>query len=112
MSATVEAPPVVEQWAVVEVMGHRFHAGRISEKIIAGHGFLQVEALSVSADGDERWETVLYAPSALFSIRPGTEERVRREAPRWYPPSQHLSLDAGTYPIDEDLDENDEEDPF
>lgn len=90
------------EWAVVEVMGHRFHAGRVSEQFVAGHGFLKVEALAVSADGDERWSTVLYTPSALFSIRPGTEEQVRKEAPRWYPDRPAAALDPGRYPVDDD----------
>jgi hypothetical protein len=103
-----------ESWAVVEVMGHRFHAGKISEQIVAGGGFLKVEALTVGAtDGEEHWTTVLYAPSALFSIRPGTEESVRKQAPRFYPSSDGaLALDPARYPIDEDLDDGDDEEPF
>jgi hypothetical protein len=95
-------------WAVVEVMGHRFHAGKISEQIIAGSGFLKVEALSVPAggEGEERWSTILYQPSALFSIQPGTEEQVRAQAPKYYPPRPDApALTPGRYPIDDDLDE-------
>lgn len=95
-------------WAVVEVMGHRFHAGKISEQIIAGSGFLKVEALSVSAEDPtvEQWTTVLYQPSALFSIRPATEEQVRREAPKFYPARPSApALTPGRYPLDDDLED-------
>lgn len=107
---TATETPADEQWAIVEVMGHRYHTGKISEHTIAGAGFLKVEALTVAlADNSDQWQTFYYQPHAIFSIHPCSEERARSRAPKQYPAGPAgLALDPRRYPIDEhdDLDDD------
>jgi len=59
--------PAVETFAIVEIYGHRRHAGRVSEVLLAGREMLRIE---VPQGGD--WsaiETFEYGGGAIFSIR-------------------------------------------
>lgn len=79
-------------WATVEVFGFKVLRGRVSEQEVAGQTWLRVEALTVDRDSpDEQtdlWETYIYNPAAVFSIRPDTERNVRSEAPRTHRPDE------------------------
>lgn len=60
-------------WAIVEVMGHRRHVGRVREERY-GTKMLRVD---VPVDGDPEangWRTHFYAGSALFGETPCTRE--------------------------------------
>ncbi|MFC6792734.1 hypothetical protein ACFQE0_26140 [Methylobacterium komagatae] len=62
------------EWAIVEVMGHRRHVGRIREEERFGAKMIRVD---VPIDGDpvaKGWRTHFYAGSALFSVSPCTRE--------------------------------------
>ena len=65
------------EWAAVEVMGHRSHAGRIREEEKFGAKMLRID---VPIDGDpaKGWSTHLYAASALFSLRYTDEATVMK----------------------------------
>lgn len=80
-----------EQFAFVELMGHRNHWGRISEQDQFG-----VKLMRVDVPGDEGFDgpfvTHFYGGSAIFSITPTTREEVERRnrsrpAPGGYLPS-------------------------
>lgn len=72
--AEAESAPPPARWALVEVMGHRQHAGRVSEETLAGVKLLRVEALRLDG-GVDRYS---YAPAAIFSLRDVTEAEARR----------------------------------
>lgn len=96
----VEAKQLFEGWAVVELMGHRKLAGKVSEATIAGGAFIRLDVPS------EPPATQFYSPSAVYCITPTTEDTVRafskKNAPepvtRWelpaLPSARHSSEDA------------------
>ncbi|MBB3591702.1 hypothetical protein FHX08_002046 [Rhizobium sp. BK529] len=71
---------VFESWAIVELMGHRKRPGYAKEVELAGGKMLRVD-IPVS-DGES--VTEFYGTSALYAIRPATEEVVRDMAYRGY----------------------------
>lgn len=74
-----------EQWAVLELMGHRRLAGLLSEQTIAGAAFLRID---IPSDTEIPKATQWYAPGAVYAITPCTETTARRiaEAVAWSPP--------------------------
>ena len=84
--------PVVDFWAVLELMGHRRLAGHLTETQIAGAGFLRID---IPADGDQPAATQIYAPAAVYAITPVTEETARLVAATARPaPVQRWELPA------------------
>lgn len=74
VDVAIAAP--AERWAVVELMGHRQRAGRISEVREFGVALLQIETPLPGGGFDvER-----YGGSSLFSYRVCTEEQARAAA--------------------------------
>jgi len=72
----------IETWAIVEVMGHRIFAGRVSEQPIGGASMVRVDVPEV-ADRDG----LVFAPfsklfgvPAIYAISPCTEETARAYA--------------------------------
>jgi hypothetical protein len=68
-----------DAWCIVQVMGHRSYGGRLSEREIAGDGFLQLDVPPV---GDREGFTKLLSPKAIYDITPVTEEAARAYAAR------------------------------
>ena len=66
-----------EQWAMVELMGHRVVFGVVTEAQIFGAGMMRVDV----PDG-ENFKTFYYSPAALYCITPVTEELARAGAVR------------------------------
>lgn len=52
-------------WAVVELFGHQRIAGRVTEQVIAGQGFIRVD---VPAIGNQSGFTRLFGSGAIYSI--------------------------------------------
>lgn len=75
-------------WAVVEIMGHRRHAGRIREEERFGAKMIRIDVPTVTvtrpADGGEpttsveKWITHWYGGPSIFSITPTDEDSVMR----------------------------------
>lgn len=65
------AAVVFEEWAVLELMGHRRVAGKVTEQQIAGAGFIRIDIPS------DPPATQFYAPSSVYAITPTTEEIAR-----------------------------------
>lgn len=61
------------EWAIVELMGHRRIAGRVTEQEIAGRAFLRIEI--PQADGSEATE--FYNPASLYGLTPCDEALAR-----------------------------------
>jgi hypothetical protein len=91
--------PPAEEWALVEIFGHRSHMGRIREVERAGAKLLRIE---VPTDDHGVFEVFDYGGGAIFSVRPMTEEAVRKACAR------HRELYGRPEPT---IDQG-EEDPF
>jgi hypothetical protein len=65
--------PKFDHWAIVEMLGHRQLAGRVTEQTIAGVGFLRVDV--PRKDGAE--VTKLISPKSVYALTPCTEEVAR-----------------------------------
>lgn len=76
-----ETPPDPEpawEWGVIEVYGHRSHAGRYREEERFGSKMMRIDVPTTDPDGTKAmaWTTRWYAGGALFSVTPTTEEYV------------------------------------
>lgn len=67
-----------EEWAVVEILGHRSHAGRISELNRFGAHMLRIEV--PRADG--AFDELIYSGAAIFGMRRCSEAVAREAAAR------------------------------
>ncbi len=65
-----------DTWAILELMGHRRLAGRVSEATIGGGDFLRIDI--PGKDGQE--STQFYSPASVYCITPTTEEIARKTA--------------------------------
>ena len=70
-------PEPFDSWALVEVMGHRSFAGRVTEQVVAGKGFVRVD---VPAVGDRLPFTKLLGAASIYAITPVSEEVARQLA--------------------------------
>jgi len=62
---------IFTEWCIVEMMGHRRIAGHVTERTIAGHGFLEVRIPS------EPPLVQFIQPSSIYAMTPCTEETAR-----------------------------------
>jgi hypothetical protein len=81
MSEQLE-PKAPEEWAHLEVYGHRSHWGRVSEVTRFGATVLRID---VPTTDPEVFETHFYGGGAIFSLTPCTEESARQWAERSRP---------------------------
>lgn len=89
---TDTATPLFDQWAIVELLGHRRLAGRLREVQIAGHGFLR---LDIPAAGDDPARTQYVAPGSVYAIHPCDEAMAQAAAEQWRAtPIQRWELQA------------------
>lgn len=71
-----------DEWAILEILGHRRLGGRVSEATIAGASFLRIDV--PEADGQPAM-TQYYAPSSVYALTPTTEDIARRAAALFRP---------------------------
>ncbi len=73
-----------EGYAIVELMGHRQRPGYVREVEIAGSKMLRID-IPVSKDdvGQDVTVTEYYGASAVYALRPCTEEIVREQIGRY-----------------------------
>lgn len=64
------------EWVILELMGHRRLAGRLTEVQIAGTHFLRLDVYNGDAPTPEL--TQFYRPAAVYAITPVTEDAARR----------------------------------
>lgn len=102
---TNEAEPKTEaagdgwEWMVVEVMGHRKHAGRTREEERFGAKFLRVDVPNKGDPGVHGWTTHYYPPASLFGFTPAEEAAcLRANKPYEAPTRLALAYDE----VDED----------
>ena len=70
-------------YALVELFGHARIAGKVSEQVIAGNGFVRVDVPETSK---RPAYTKFFGPSAIYSMTPVSEEITRELAKGIYPP--------------------------
>lgn len=63
-----------DTWAILELMGHRRLAGKVTEAAIGGGSFIRID---VPGKEDGVVATQFYSPSAIYCITPTTEEIAR-----------------------------------
>ena len=66
-----------EEWAILELMGHRKLAGKISEATIGGASFVRIDIPEQA--------TQFYNPAAVYCITPTSEELCMKVAKRYLP---------------------------
>lgn len=99
------------EWVILELMGHRVLAGRLSEVERAGTKLLRIEIPlgTPPADGSaEKFFVQDYSGSALYGVTPVPEE-VAREKARFYRPANSAALlGAGPPPAPPELELDEE----
>lgn len=65
-----------EEWAVLELMGHRRLGGRVSQATWPA-GFARIDVYT-SKCGDTPVATQIYGPSAIYCLTPTTEAVARK----------------------------------
>jgi len=63
------------EWAILELMGHRKLAGKITEATIGGAAFVRLDVPGNPG------VTQFYSPQAIYCITPTTEEMVHKLIP-------------------------------
>ena len=81
------------EWAIVEVFGHRRHAGRTREEERFGAKLLRIDIPSKGDAMVNGWETIYYGGSSIFSFSLSDEETCKRINKPYEPPAR-LSLPA------------------
>jgi hypothetical protein len=82
------APDDGWEWAIVEIFGHRRHAGRVREEERFGAKLLRID---VPIKGDplaNGWETHWYGGSSIFSFTLTDQESVMRANKSYEAPSR------------------------
>lgn len=70
-------PPAFLTYAIVELFGHSRIAGRVTEQVIAGQGFVRVDVPILPEDKYHQAQdgfSRLYGPGAIYSITPVSRE--------------------------------------
>jgi hypothetical protein len=65
-----------DEWAILELMGHRRLAGKVSEAAIGGGSFIRIDM--PMKDGST--STQFYSPASIYCITPTTEKIAREVA--------------------------------
>lgn len=97
-----------DQWVILELMGHRRLAGRLTEEEIAGTAFLR---LDIPDGGKAPAATQYYAAGAVYAITPTTEALARQVALRDRPaPVSRWELPQLEGKVEEPEDAEEEDD--
>ncbi|RTL03724.1 hypothetical protein EKK58_12240 [Candidatus Dependentiae bacterium] len=70
------------EWAVVEIMGHKRFAGHVTEQSVGGAGFIRVDVPEISLRAGEVLPafTKFFGAGSIYSLTPCTEETARKFA--------------------------------
>jgi hypothetical protein len=101
----LSAAAAFEGWAILELMGHRRLAGRLTE--VPGGALAGFIRIDVPGEGDAVVATQFYAPSAIYCVTPTTEETARAVAASSRPaPVQRWELPAAPREDDHEYPED------
>lgn len=90
-AAAIDLEPKFE-WAIVEIFGHRRHAGRTIEEERFGAKMLRVDVPIDGAPETKGWRTFYYSGGAIFSFTL-TDEASVLKANKTYEPAARYSLE-------------------
>ncbi|WP_158809625.1 hypothetical protein [Beijerinckia sp. L45] len=109
-ATTTEQQDAGWEWAIVEVFGHRRHAGRTREEERFGAKLLRIDIPVKGDPAANGWETIFYGGASIFSFALCTEEAAVRANKPYEPPARY-SLPR---PEEDDGDQGDdhEQEPF
>ena len=104
---------VFEEWAILELMGHRRLAGLVREQTIGSASFIRID---IFVKDEKATATQFYNPSAIYCLTPVSEELARqiakRDQPqpvtRWELPEIPLKQECDYEIFDDDDPENEE----
>ncbi len=99
-TAKIEAEP--QHWAIVEIMGHRKHVGRIYEEERFGAKFLRVDVPVKGDPATHGWTSHFYSGGAIFSLTPTDEATALRANRPYAAASLYLTHDEDDSDIDRD----------
>ena len=68
-----------DEWCILELMGHRKLAGKVTEATVAGGAFLRIDVYGEDKDAPAL-ATQFYSPSSVYAMTPTTEAVCRRFA--------------------------------
>ena len=94
-----------EGFAILELMGHRRLAGKVSQGVIGGSPLIRIDI----PDATGKETTQFYSPASLYCLTPTTEEIVKRMAQHNYPAPVNAYELALPEPRTETLSEDDED---
>ena len=77
-----------DEWAVVELLGHRKLAGRVREETLFGTALLRLD-VPTGADGPDGFVTQFYGGGSIYCITPTDEAMARAFAARNQPEPVH-----------------------
>ncbi len=82
MSTTVEK---FDEWAVVEIMGHKKFAGHVTEHAMGGASFVRIDVPEITLDNGQKLAafTKLFGTGSVYCISPCTEETAKAFAARF-----------------------------
>lgn len=103
---STEEPADAAEWAVVEIMGHRQHAGQVRE--VSRFGAQLLEILEFGTGDAAPWRVHQYGGAAIFSITPCTESHARAAVDR----SGAYARQRDSTPLLEVLDDDDDVEPW
>ena len=74
-----------DEWAILELMGHRRLAGKVTDAVIGGGAFLRID---IPGKNDKQ-TTQYYSPGSVYCLTPTTEEIARAVAAQNEPAPVH-----------------------
>jgi hypothetical protein len=76
MTTTVKT---FDEWAVVEIMGHKRFAGHVTEQAVGGASFVRVDVPEITLPTGDVLQpfTKLFGASSIYCISPCTEETAK-----------------------------------
>ncbi len=101
MTDTTEANETTEEWALVELMGHRSLAGRVTEVQRFGATLMRIDIPGES----DAFTTQFYGGQAIYCVTPTTEELARKAASRLLPRPTHPLLPPAQRSLYDDEDD-------
>lgn len=107
---TTEAPAAEDagwEWAIVEIFGHRRHAGRVREEERFGAKMLRLDIPKLVNGSEPGWTTHYYGGASLFSFTLTDEATVMKANKPYEPVGRYIAppdTDADAPEVDDDPD--------
>ncbi len=84
MNGQMEQRTPFDEWAILELMGHRRLAGRVTEQEIGGSTMIRIDVFTTDPE-QPAIATQFYSSGAIYCITPTSEEIARKMSHVWQP---------------------------